>query len=160
MILNKHPDNQTSPLKALGYWKPNSDPNLSMPAMFRKDDTSKVMSLPDPREYIGVWEDDNIKQRVVSYVKSAPSILHWMGWSECRFGCEATASGGIYATGLDLGSTCLSDGVYVWPEGFYHYLDVHNVIPPRVFLMHVLSKSDDWLTKNAKLIKKEYGDGC
>lgn len=157
MILDKHPDQKNLTLKALGYWKPNSDPNKNLPWPFDQD-VSESMSLPDPRDHVGTWEDDYVKQRIVAYVKNAPAIIHWKGWSECRFGCPAIR-GGIYASALDLGSACLSDGTYVWPEGFYHYLDVHNVIPPRAFLMHVLSKPEDWLTKNAKLIKEKHGDG-
>jgi len=155
MILDQHPDSPRLGMKAIGYWKIEVDPKIS--SLLGRD-TAKEEPLPDPRDFVGEWEDDYVKQRVVSYIKNAPAIIHWKGWSECRFGCPAT-SGGIYARGLDLGSACLSDGTYVWPEGFHHYLDVHNVIPPRVFLMHVLSKPDDWMVKNAKLITEKHGDG-
>lgn len=38
----------------------------------------------------------------------------------------------------DNGSADYSDGVYVWPQGFGHYIDLHGVKPPEDFVRHVL----------------------
>lgn len=125
MILNRHPDVSNSDLKAIGYWKSNSQPDL-----------------PDPRDFVGEWDSALERLIVIDYVKNASPIHYWKGWSECRFKCRSTGKGlWDKKACLDLGSRCLSDGTYVWPEGFHHYLDAHNVIPPREFIDHVLSKS-------------------
>ncbi|KKN60310.1 hypothetical protein LCGC14_0533600 [marine sediment metagenome] len=115
MILDQHPDARNLGLKALGYWKSGSEPNL-----------------PDPKDFIGTWDNEKIKRLVINYVKNAQATLHWKGWSECRFKCSSS----------DIGSSCLSDGTYVWPEGFYHYLEAHNVIPPIEFIMHALVETN------------------
>jgi hypothetical protein len=39
----------------------------------------------------------------------------------CRLACGARA----------IGHATLTDGVFVWPEGFVHYFDAHGVLPPR-----------------------------
>jgi hypothetical protein len=39
-----------------------------------------------------------------------------------------------------MGSHDLTDGVFVWPEGYAHYIEKHDVKPPREFIEHVLAK--------------------
>jgi hypothetical protein len=39
--------------------------------------------------------------------------------------------------GRENGNKEYSDGTYVWPEGFAHYIREHAVKPPRAFLDHV-----------------------
>jgi hypothetical protein len=51
----------------------------------------------------------------------------YMGWSECRI------------CGCINGSRDLTDGVYLWPEGFSHYVRVHNIKPSERFIKHVLA---------------------
>lgn len=54
-------------------------------------------------------------------------------YSFCRFnGCTSPRR--------ELGCATFTDGVYVWPEGFSHYLDVHGVWPPSAFVDHVLGQ--------------------
>ena len=36
-----------------------------------------------------------------------------------------------------MGGTDLSDGHYVWPFGFAHYVEAHGVKPPQEFIDHV-----------------------
>jgi hypothetical protein len=48
-----------------------------------------------------------------------------MGYSDCRF------------CGCNNGDSDLSDGDYLWPSGFAHYLEAHDVKPPKVFLEHI-----------------------
>jgi hypothetical protein len=55
-----------------------------------------------------------------------------MGFSPCRM------------CGRPNGALELSDGVYVWPEGFSHYVRDHDIRPPDVFVDHVLA-AIDWL---------------
>jgi hypothetical protein len=120
VILDKHPDyksvsrfhEEVGACKALGYWSSNREPEL-----------------PDPSEFVGEWDGSAVKAKVVEYVKRAPFVLQWRGSSYCRFKCGKRG----------MGSTCLTDGVYVWPEGFYHYLEEHDVVPPPEFIEHVLS---------------------
>ena len=54
-----------------------------------------------------------------------------LGYSFCRFGCDV---------GKEMGACTLTDGVYYWPEGFAHYVDVHDVALPKEFLHHILAQ--------------------
>jgi len=52
----------------------------------------------------------------------------YMGYSTCRI------------CGKDNGTADFSDGFYVWPEGFAHYLSEHKVRPPATFVLHALGR--------------------
>ncbi len=39
-----------------------------------------------------------------------------------------------------MGSTCLSDGHFIWPVGLAHYVDKHLVRPPEEFVRHALQQ--------------------
>jgi hypothetical protein len=38
-----------------------------------------------------------------------------------------------------MGSSDLSDGFWVWPEGLAHYIEDHHVVLPDDFIRHVLA---------------------
>lgn len=40
-----------------------------------------------------------------------------------------------------MGVATLTDGVYVWPQGYAHYVVHHAVVPPPHFLAHVAEQS-------------------
>lgn len=110
MILPEHPDNdpEVKGLKAIGYWRNDHHPDL-----------------PEPKDYVDRSWDSAERARVLAYLGAAEPILHWRGFSNCRI------------CGIPNGSSCMSDGTYVWPEGFAHYLKDHGVRPPDEFLDHV-----------------------
>ena len=136
MFIDRHPDlpGKKSDLKHLGYWHSVSiDPKTNLPLKTGHDFREYERNfgeggLPLP----GEWVDDSWslveRAKVVTYLKGAGMIEGWMGGSWCRFGCRD----------LDMGSTDLSDGTYVWPEGFSHYVEKHGVKPPDEFIRHVL----------------------
>ena len=39
-----------------------------------------------------------------------------------------------------MGCCSQTDGTYVWPEGYHHYVTKHGVKPPEHFLRHVLAQ--------------------
>ena len=53
------------------------------------------------------------------------------GYATCRL-CGAS--------GPEMGNCSLTDGKYVWPEGYGHYVSYHGVLPPKDFLSHALEK--------------------
>jgi hypothetical protein len=103
-------------LVALGYWRASKD---------SKED------LPFPSDYVDeTWNPAELLF-VANYIKRCKPILHWFGFSKCRL------------CGVRLGASCLSDGVYVFPAQFDHYLLEHDVKPPAEFIAHVLLKKPD-----------------
>jgi hypothetical protein len=111
MILDRHPDMPNMSTKAIGYWFNDHHP-----------------TFPKPEEHIdGSWNSIE-REAVARYLDSGKIVASWRGWSRCRM------------CGKQNGSACLGDGVYVWPEGFSHYVRDHGVRPPDVFSKHVLEK--------------------
>jgi hypothetical protein len=85
----------------------------------------------DPTDYIDESWDAKERELVARYLESDERMVlaHWRGFSWCRCGC----TGG---TGVP-GTQCMTDGKYVWPEGFVHYVRVHSVKPPAEFIEEV-----------------------
>jgi hypothetical protein len=82
--------------------------------------------LPDPREYVDTkWDRDELT-RVVAYLDAAYFTDYvYFGYSTCRF------------CGLTNGTHDLTDGTFIFPEGFVHYLRDHSVRPADEFLEHI-----------------------
>jgi len=141
MILTAHPALLDDPnprfysklrgLKAIGYWKvyPWKDPsgNVIMDGFHQKQ-VEKYASLPDPKDYIdNAWREDH-RRLVATYLKTQPAIESWRGSSSCRL------------CGIHNGSQCLGDDVFIWPQGFAHYVEAHSVRPPEEFINHVMMR--------------------
>jgi hypothetical protein len=63
---------------------------------------------------------------ILAYLRAGQEWVRYHGWSYCRFAC------GI-APGA-LGDRDLTDGVWLWPEGLSHYVEVHAVRLPDDFV--------------------------
>ena len=86
------------------------------------DQTPGGSSWPTP----GTW-DPTTKAKVIRHLQASYYYQGWMGYSWCRL-CELTANG----------TTCRTDGKYVFPEGTVHYVEKHDVLLPADFVTHVL----------------------
>jgi hypothetical protein len=107
----------------VGYWR----------ATKKSSDGKRVIvnfpDCPDVHDFIDPSWDINERQMVIDYIKKGKIKHSWMGSSTCRI-CGKRGNG----------SSCLTDGTWVWPEGLSHYLEEHNVKPPREFINRVKSK--------------------
>jgi len=114
MILDEHPDSpvEARGMRAIGYW-------------YNKHQAD----LPDPHNFVDPNWDQIERNAIIQHLNEGRVVARWRGWSSCRF------------CGQRNGSCCLSDGTYVWPQGFAHYLEAHDVKPPDEFINHVLPKS-------------------
>lgn len=135
MIIHSQPDMFTSnielishipsgkgkniPKKYIGYWSTSKNYNCCY-----YDHMEKF--LPWPGDYIDTTWDKEERDIVIKYLKSHPAVNYWKGYSWCRLDDKV------------LGAADISDGTYVWPEGFDYYLEVHGVKPPDEFIQHVL----------------------
>jgi hypothetical protein len=95
-------------VKRIGYWKSDDRPDL-----------------PDPADFVDTQWDDHERDMVAWYFESAPRLRTYGGPSTCRI------------CGVENGSGMHSDGTYLWPEGFAHYIGEHNVRPPVELLQPV-----------------------
>jgi hypothetical protein len=149
MLLNFLPDmpdrKNDHPYKFLGYWHAVSiDIGTNLPLPLRPDtewrqgrfaryeETCGAGVLPLPCDYIDNAWDPAERDKIVTYLKTGETFESWRGNSGCRFrGC-----GVRYLAGY----RDFTDWVYVWPEAFHHYVEVHGVKPPQEFIDHVLQK--------------------
>lgn len=84
--------------------------------------------LPHPKDLVDNEWDPSERESVASYLDSGETVNSYRGFSFCRFGC------GCFA----MGSRDLTDGTYLYPEGYSHYLREHGVKPPQEFIDHAL----------------------
>ncbi|MFI5296562.1 MAG: hypothetical protein ACHREM_00570 [Polyangiales bacterium] len=105
------------PIK-IGFWiDPAADPKWTVP-------------LPDPKTMTDASWSSAERAVVVAYLRAHPVVALYMGASTCRI------CGGLNGSGEQ------TDGSYLWPTGFVHYLEDHLVRPPADFIDHVLAWSD------------------
>ena len=136
MILEFHPDipgrEYDRPYKFLGYWHSISTDGTKTGLDFDRY-SEKFDHLPVPDEWVDVTWNAVEREKVVNYLKVIGTEHQaWRGNSWCRFdGCETKHLAGYRD---------MTDGVYVWPEAFHHYVEVHGVKPPQEFVDHVLAR--------------------
>jgi hypothetical protein len=68
---------------------------------------------------------------IADYLDGGKVFEWYLGWSNCCI------------CGCINGTTELSDGAYVWPEGLSHYVREHKVRLPNEFIQHVIDKLED-----------------
>lgn len=130
-------------LRAIGYWRSPEEP-----------------FLPDPRAFVDPSWDANERAAVIVYLRAGEVAVTWCGSAMCRFDCGVDPSSAAVAelkTAVPdadvgrlarivfakefMGGNDLTDGTFIWPEGFAHYLEKHAVRPPEAFVKHVLSRA-------------------
>jgi len=86
--------------------------------------------LPRPTKFIDKTWSTVERDRVALYLENVEEDKHTKGWSSCRCRFCDKENGGCDMT----------DGIYIWPFGFSHYLRHHAVKPTDKFIQHVLSQ--------------------
>ena len=89
-------------------------------------------TFPNPYDLVDTKWNATERERVVRYLCAGKQAMAWMGYSWCRFECGIDDSA--------MGVLDLTDGIWIWPEGFAHYVEKHDVKPPREFVEFVLSR--------------------
>lgn len=92
----------------IGYWQSEHQPGLPHPSR-----------LVDPS-----WDADE-RDLTVEYLRGGLPVVHMMGYSPCRM-CDLKTNG----------TSELTDGTYLWPQGLAHYVEEHQVRLPSGFLAH------------------------
>lgn len=156
-------------LNPIGYW---FEKKPSRPAFDPRD--ARACTFPPAADVEGLlWPGDLLdltwsaeeRALVLAYTKQTlpGSKMGWMGYSWCRL-CEETApppdpKRTRLAPWETLGTSDFGDGVFVWPEGYSHYIEVHGLKPPQEFIDHILRQGgkfpDSKVTTKKKLSKSE-----
>ena len=114
----------------IGFWKDSK--NKSLPR-------NEIEGRPHPCDFVdSLWCSTNagVVAAVLRYLKSAYLESYELGYSYCRFGDCAAA----IETPMVMGACNMTDGVYIWPEGYAHYIVAHHVRPPVQFLAHIMKE--------------------
>jgi hypothetical protein len=105
--------------------------------------------LPHPIEFVDNAWSASERGAVVAHLKARKgrAVTAWRGFSHCRI-CGCTN-----------GSEDISDGVYRWPSGYAHYIEVHDVKPPQAFIDHVLGSMKKEVKTMEKMCPTCHGTG-
>jgi hypothetical protein len=103
----------TTPLTLIGYWQGKFAPGW-----------------PRVTDFVDENWDQRERRQVAQYLQQEGFRVPWRaaGASRCRF------------CGVSNGSTELTDGVYLWPDGLAHYVSEHGVRLPVSVIRHILSR--------------------
>ena len=119
---------------AIGFWR-EGDHELSLmesseaQGNLPKGTVAFLKCLPRPHDLVMEgWEKDRLLS-ILTYLRSGHKLNAQLGYSYCRFRC------GIPRRAM--GDAELTDGLYVWPEGLVHYVEVHAVRLPPFFVDHM-----------------------
>lgn len=107
----------SAPLREIGYWRGDEQPE-------------RAVDL--------TWSSTRDYALVLAYLKAGMLESYEHGYSWCRFKCAAAGGGAAHKL---MGCASLTDGTWVWPEGYSHYLEHHAVKPPAEFIKHVLERT-------------------
>jgi hypothetical protein len=105
----------SEPTRSVGYWRDPHD--------------SSTADLPEPQTCVDDAWDPRERAMVARYLRRGDTFRAYPGETWCRFRC-----------GIDdayMGTRDLTDGEWIWPEGFPHYVEKHGVRPPDEFVEHV-----------------------
>jgi len=109
--------NRKVKLKQVGYWRESGLAGLL-------DQRARPEDCVDES-----WSRDE-RAAVLEYLHSRGRVHDlWMGYSQCRI------------CGVENGCHDMTDGTYVWPSGYVHYIEQHGVKPPEHFIAHVVGRS-------------------
>jgi len=103
------PDNVIHRLSLIGYW---SNPCGA---------AERSRGWPDPRELTGAWNTED-RRATLAHLRRGKVFRTFLGLSSCRI-CACS-----------LGSQELSDGIWAWPEGLPHYVEMHDIRLPEAFV--------------------------
>ncbi len=87
-------------------------------------------ALPNPETFIGEDWDQAERSACIEHIKSGRMTAEYAGFSGCRI-CKEL-----------LGTKDLTDGLFVFPEKFEHYIEAHDLKPPKVFVDYVMNRLD------------------
>ena len=105
---------EMSQLRPIGFWRGHG-----------QDD------LPTPQSLVrSGWISNDELTRLITYLRGGETYETYRGLSYCRLGCAG-----------DLGCRDFTDGVWVWPEGLFHYPEEHEVLLPQEFIAHCRANS-------------------
>lgn len=97
-------------------------------SVMAKLDPKNTYPMPEPRP--GPWRGQRDFLAALTLVEQKAEVTYYKGSSFCR--CCANRGNG---------SREYSKAQFVWPEGYRHYVEEHNVKPPQEFIDFIMEES-------------------
>jgi len=113
-------------LTKIGYWRPRDE---DLPGSISAEIWAKEFGEPWPGDFVDESWDPGDREQVAGYLDAGDCHEACKGYSPCRL-CDLRKNG----------TSCLTDGTYVWPSGLSHYVREHAVRPPDDFIRHALQR--------------------
>lgn len=113
-----------------------SEPVTLKPVGFWRQSLDDESELPHPSSMIDRSWPLLERVRLATYLRNGEVVCAYHGFSFCRLECGVPWDA--------MGCRDLTDGEWVWPEGFAHYVEHHAVKPPREML-DAVAKKLPWL---------------
>lgn len=111
----------------IGFWAPPRIKSSGLlDAMLISLSTLTHANLPDPKNFIDLNWSATERAAIIGYLRLQKTTQYYFGDSTCRICSKQN------------GNAEQSDGVYLWPSGYVHYLEDHGVKPDVSFIEHVL----------------------
>ena len=111
---------------SIGYWSSQEYAEGQKPV-------DESVDLPHPQHLVDATWDRAERDMVIAHLQAGETETAWKGYSSCRFGCDWHP---------EIGTQCLTDGTYRWPQGLPHYLKKHAVRLSQEFVDHVRTSQD------------------
>lgn len=100
----------------------------------------------DPKLIVNYPWDSNNKLKFINYLKGAYKMGDYCGYSWCRITGKS---------GIEFGCSDMTDGIFIWPEGFVLYLERYNIELPEYFTKSVMARDFKYDEANIKFFKEE-----
>ena len=93
-----------------------------------------------PCRFLADYKTTNIDKKTGEGKKSIEKSIEDTTTSVKSIQDDSSSSIFDFCITKEMGCSALTDGVYVWPEGFAHYIRRHGVKPSDQFINHILEK--------------------
>lgn len=113
--INKYPTNQSDakPKRVEGYWGVSEEDK----------------QYPWPKAGVEPWDEQDNFLKNLYKVQDTMEPKGYRGWSNCRI------------CGMKNGSQEYEDDNWIWPAGYAHYIELHNVKPTEDFAQYIKDKA-------------------
>lgn len=109
---------------------PDLHPELRFFGYWRSRDRRRTRDTrPIPQDFVDPAWDAEERATVAAHLREARTLFDHIGGARCRVCGEA------------IGTRCLTDGAFGFPEGLVHYVETHGLRLPELFVRHVLNRN-------------------
>lgn len=108
---------------------PDLHPELRFFGYWRSRDRRRTRDTrPIPEDFVDLGWDAEARAAVAAHLREARTLFDHIGGARCR------------VCGEPIGTRCLTDGTFGFPEGLVHYVELHGLRPPEPLVRHVLDR--------------------